>query len=92
MWYRWVLEKIEDVVGQYSVFCKFRNIMDQGVWIYTSVYGPNLASERPTLWDELARIKSWWDALWVVGGWGGFNVVRFPTKKSCSTAFTSANA
>ena len=28
MWDRKVLEKLEDVVGQFSVSCKFRNIED----------------------------------------------------------------
>jgi hypothetical protein len=89
MWDSRVVEKMEDAVGQYSVSCKFWNIIDQRVWIFTGVYDSNLVRERLNLWDEVAIIKSWWDAPWVGGG-GDFNVVRFPTEKSRSNSFTPA--
>ena len=41
------------------------------MWIFTGVYDSNLVRERLNLWDELAGIKSWWDASWVGGGGGG---------------------
>uniref|UniRef100_A0A2N9HEY0 Reverse transcriptase domain-containing protein n=1 Tax=Fagus sylvatica TaxID=28930 RepID=A0A2N9HEY0_FAGSY len=88
MWDRRVVEKLEDAVGQYSVSCKFKTVMDQSEWMFSGVYGPNLDSERQGLWDELAGVKSWWDVPWCVGG--DFNVVRFPAEKSHSTSFTSA--
>jgi exonuclease III len=88
MWDRRVVEKIEDAVGQYLVSCKFKTIMDQREWMYTGVYGPNLDSEKQGLWDELARVKSWWDVPWCVGG--DFNMVHFPVEKSHSTSFTQA--
>ena len=88
MWDRRVVEKLEDAVGQYSVSCKFRTVMDQSEWMFSGVYGPNLDSERQGMWDELAGVKSWWDVPWCVGG--DFNVVRFPAEKSHSTSFTQA--
>jgi hypothetical protein len=88
MWDRRVVEKLEDAVGQYSVSCKFKTVMDQSEWMFSGVYGPNLDSERQGLWDELAGVKSWWDVPWCVGG--DFNVVRFPEEKSHFTSFTQA--
>ena len=88
MWDRRVVEKLEDAVGQYSVSCKFKTVMDQHEWMFTGVYGPNLDSERQGLWDELAGVKCWWDIPWCVGG--DLNVVRFPVERSHSTSFTQA--
>ena len=61
MWDRRLVEKLEDAVGYFFVPCKFKNVEDHKVWMFTRVYGPNIAEERSLLWDELARIRSWWD-------------------------------
>ena len=74
MWDRRLVEKLEDTVGQYSVSCKFKTIMDQREWMFTGVYGPNLDSERQGLWDELAGVKSWGMFLSV---WGRFQCGSF---------------
>jgi exonuclease III len=58
MWDKRCVEKSEDVVEIYSVSCKFKNVADQKVWMYTSVYGPNAAKEKSLMWDELAGIRS----------------------------------
>uniref|UniRef100_A0A7N2LZ40 Uncharacterized protein n=1 Tax=Quercus lobata TaxID=97700 RepID=A0A7N2LZ40_QUELO len=42
MWDCRVVEKVEEVVGQYSVSCRFKNVGDQLEWALTSFYGPNL--------------------------------------------------
>ena len=76
MWDKRVVEKVKDAVGQFSVSCKFKNVADQKVWMFTGVYGPNNDGDRRLMWDELAGIHSWWDVPWCVGG--DFNVVRFP--------------
>ena len=52
------MEKVEEAVGIYSISCKFRNVTDQAVWIFSGVYGPNVDRERRTLWDELAGVSS----------------------------------
>ena len=61
MWDSRVVEKVEEAVGIYSISCKFRNVTDQAVWIFSSVYGPNVDRERRTLWDELAGVSCWWE-------------------------------
>jgi hypothetical protein len=88
MWDKRLVEKIEDAVGIYSVSCKFRNVADQKVWMYSGVYGPNADRERSIMWDELAGIRSWWGVPWCVGG--DFNVVRFPSERMGAVGFSPA--
>ena len=38
------------------------------------------------MWDELTRIRSWWDVPWCLGD--DFNVVRFPSEKVGSSNFS----
>uniref|UniRef100_A0A2N9F7Q3 Reverse transcriptase domain-containing protein n=1 Tax=Fagus sylvatica TaxID=28930 RepID=A0A2N9F7Q3_FAGSY len=83
-----LVEKIEDVLGFYSISCKFKNVADQKVWMYTGVYGPNIDRERGLMWDELAGIRSWSGVPWCVGG--DFNVVRFPLERMGSVGFFPA--
>ena len=75
-----MVEEVKEVVGNYSLSCKFRSVFDQFEWIFTGVYGPNSDSERGLLWEELAGLLSWWDAPWCIGG--DFNVIQFPSEKS----------
>ena len=88
MWDNRVVEKLEEAVGHFSVSCKFKNVVDQFVWAFTGVYGPNCDRDRGPFWEELSGVCSWWDVPWCVGG--DFNVVRFPSERSGSTSFTSA--
>jgi exonuclease III len=88
MWDKRLVEKIEDAVGIYSVSCKFRNVADQKVWMYSGVYGPNVDRERSIIWDELAGIRSWWGVPWCVGG--DFNVARFPSERMGAAGFSPA--
>ena len=88
MWDKRLVEKVEDAVGSYYVSCKFKNVSDQKIWMYSGVYGPNVDKERGLMWDELARIRSWWGVPWVVGG--DFNVVRFPSERMGSVGSSPA--
>uniref|UniRef100_A0A2N9IF49 CCHC-type domain-containing protein n=1 Tax=Fagus sylvatica TaxID=28930 RepID=A0A2N9IF49_FAGSY len=88
MWDRRVVEKMDSAVGQYSISCKFRNVLDQTDWAFSGVYGPNINRERDIMWEELAGVASWWGVPWVIGG--DFNVVRFPSERLGATHFTPA--
>lgn len=55
-------------IGDYTLAVSFRNIEDCSIWAFAGVYGPNHASDRRILWDELAGIMSWWNMLWCIGG------------------------
>ena len=62
-------------MGEFSIFCRFRNYEDDFVWVFTGVYGPCFGKEREGLCEELGAIKGLWNDSWCVGG--DFNVVRF---------------
>uniref|UniRef100_A0A2N9H2I2 Endonuclease/exonuclease/phosphatase domain-containing protein n=1 Tax=Fagus sylvatica TaxID=28930 RepID=A0A2N9H2I2_FAGSY len=68
MWDTRVVEKIDDAVGNYSVSCKFRSVLNQLEWVFSGVYGPQMDRERLLMWYELAGISSWWDVPWCIGG------------------------
>ena len=63
-------------------------MLDQFVWAFTGVNGPNSLRDGRFLWEELFGLNSWWNVPWCVGG--DFNVVRFPFKHFGSTSFTAA--
>lgn len=42
MWDHRVVEKLEEVVGQYLVSYRFKNVSDQLEWGLSSVYDPKL--------------------------------------------------
>ena len=88
MWDHRVVERIDSVVGYYSISCRFQNVLDQQDWAFSGVYGPNINSERIIMWEELADVASWWGVPWVIGG--DFNAVRFPSERLGSTRFTPA--
>ena len=88
MWDTWIVNKVEEAVGRFSVSCKFTSASDQFVLAFTGVYGPNLRRGNRFLWEELCGLNSWWSVPWCVGG--DFNVVRFPSEHSGSTVFTTA--
>ncbi|XP_065630572.1 uncharacterized protein LOC136067974 [Quercus suber] len=88
MWDNRIVEKLEEAVGHFSVSCRFKNVVDQFVWAFSGVYGPNCDRDRCLLWEELLGVCSWWEVPWCVGG--DFNVVRFPSERFGSANFTSA--
>lgn len=53
LWGKWVMEKIDEEVRQFSTPCKFQCVEDGFVWIISGVYGPNRDADRSLLWDEL---------------------------------------
>jgi hypothetical protein len=54
-------------VGSFLVACSFRNIIDDFVWMFAGVYGPNDDVKRTYLWDELVGLMSWWELSWYIG-------------------------
>ena len=88
MWDRRIVEKMEEVVGKFSLSCKFQCVEDQSEWVFSGVYGPQTGRERRELWDELSGVFSWWGSPWCVGG--DFNVIRFPSERLGADHFTPA--
>ena len=60
-WDKRTLDVLELEVGQFSISCRFSNVEDGLIWIFTGVYGPFSREERECLWEELGAIKGIWD-------------------------------
>ena len=56
MWDKRVVEKVEEVVGRFSISVTFQNVEDQFVWAFSGVYRPNFTNERHYMWDKLAGV------------------------------------
>ena len=82
------MDNVEEVVGRFSVSCKFKSVVDLFEWAFTGVYGPNSVRQRRLLWEELFGLSSGWNVPWCVGS--DFNVVRFPSECAGSTVYTAA--
>ena len=78
-WDNRVLDLLELEQGGFSIFGCFKSLEDGFVWVFTSVYGLLLGSEKKDFWDELGAIRGLWDDPWCVGG--DFNSVRFPEER-----------
>ena len=56
MWDWRVLEKVEVLVGSFSVSVQWKGVEDGFIWACSGVYGPNDNNLRDDLWDELVGI------------------------------------
>ena len=56
MWDRRALEKLEVMVGQFSVSIRRQGLGDGFIWACSRVYGPNDNNLRGQMWDELTGI------------------------------------
>ncbi|RVW27502.1 Transposon TX1 uncharacterized 149 kDa protein [Vitis vinifera] len=63
-WDKRSLEIVDWEEGQYSLSCRFKNVEDGAVWVFTGVYGPFTKEERECLWEELGAVRGIWDESW----------------------------
>ena len=56
-----VYEKVDCVIGLFSVNVLLKGIVDDFVWACSRVYGPNDDSQWGALWEELSRMHSRWN-------------------------------
>ena len=78
MWDRRVLEKLEVMMGFFSVSVRWQGVGDGFIWACSGVYGPNDNNLRGQMWDELIGIQQLWDVPWCYIG--DFNIIRFPSE------------
>ena len=64
LWDKWVVEKIDVLVGQFSFSVLLRGVLDGVEWVCTSIYGPNTNIHRAALWEELSRVRTRWNKAW----------------------------
>lgn len=88
VWDRRVVEKVEECVGAFSIDCSFRSVEDNFEWDFACVYRPNDDHDKKMLWDELAKLISWWDLSWCIGG--DLNIIRYPSERSSDTHLSPA--
>ncbi|KAL6328051.1 hypothetical protein AAG906_033319 [Vitis piasezkii] len=62
-WNKRSLEMLGVEEGQFSISCRFRNVGDGAIWVFTGVYGPFSRDDRECLWEEFGAIR----------GFGGLN-------------------
>ncbi|RVW35454.1 hypothetical protein CK203_097229 [Vitis vinifera] len=74
--------------GQFSLSCRFRNVENGTVWVFTRVYGPFTKEERECLWEEIGAIRGLWEDPWCVGG--DYNITLFQRERSRQGIITSA--
>ena len=83
-----MLELVDSTVGQFSVSCCWKGLLDGFHWVGTGIYGPTRDEIRPDLWSELKDIRQRWAQPWCV--FGDFNAVRFPNERSGSNRFSAS--
>ena len=59
-----IFEKLDVIVGQFSVSVLLRGVVDDFVWACIGVYGPNDSGQRSTLWEELSQVRARWPMAW----------------------------
>jgi hypothetical protein len=68
MWDKRVLEKVDSVVGTFSVSCSWKSLSNGFEWACSGIYGPNLEGLRAELWGELVDIRQRWNVSWCALG------------------------
>ena len=57
VWDKRSLELLDKEIGSFSVSCRFRNVKNSFVWVFSGVYGPLTKDNRSLLWEELSIIR-----------------------------------
>ena len=79
IWDKRVFEKLDVIVGQFSVSVLLRGVVDDFVWACIGVYGPNDDGQWATLWEELSQVRARWPMAWCLVG--DFNIFRYPCER-----------
>ncbi|RVW19485.1 Transposon TX1 uncharacterized 149 kDa protein [Vitis vinifera] len=87
-WDKRTLEILDWEEGQFSLSCRFRNVENGTVWVFTGVYGPFTKEDRECLWEEIGAIRGLWEDPWSVGG--DYNITLFQRERSRQGRITSA--
>ena len=74
--------------GQFTLSCRFRNVENGAIWVFTGVYDPFSKVERDALWEEFGAIRGLWEDPWCIGG--DFNITLFPRERSSQRGMNSA--
>ncbi|KAL6314020.1 hypothetical protein AAG906_011754 [Vitis piasezkii] len=86
-WDKRSMEVVEWEEGQYSLSCRFKNVEDGAVWVFTGVYGPFTKEAREGMWEELGAVRGIWEEPWCIGG--DFNSTLYQGERSRQGRITS---
>ena len=86
IWDRRVLERLEIMVGSFSMSFWWQGMGDGFIWACLGVYDPNDNNVRGQMWDELVGIQKYWKVPWYCIG--DFNIVCFPSKRLGNSRLT----
>ncbi|RVX06495.1 hypothetical protein CK203_023651 [Vitis vinifera] len=87
-WDRRSLDILDWEEGHFTLSCRFRNVENGVVWVFTGVYGLFSKVERDELWEEFGAIRGLWEDPWCLGG--DFNITLFQRKRSSQRRISSA--
>ncbi|KAL4632810.1 hypothetical protein ACB092_04G077700 [Castanea dentata] len=85
-WDKRAYQKMDCLVGCFSVSILLKGVADGFAWICTGVYGPNADGLRDALWTKLDSVRGRWSAAWCV--FGDFNIIRYPAERLGCTSFS----
>ena len=88
VWDKRVFEKMDVIVGQFSVNVLLRGVVDDFVWACSGVYGSNEDSQQSFLWEELLQVRARWSMAWCLVG--DFNIIRYPSERLGCELFSPA--
>ncbi|RVX15951.1 Auxilin-related protein 1 [Vitis vinifera] len=66
-WDKRTLEILDWEEGQFSLSCRFRNVENGTVWVFTELMDLSLKEERECLWEEIGAIRGLWEDPWADG-------------------------
>ena len=67
-WDKRSLDILDWEKGHFTLSCRFRNVENGAVWVFTGVYGIFSKVERDELWEEFGAIRGLWEDPWCLGG------------------------
>ncbi|RVW56699.1 putative ribonuclease H protein [Vitis vinifera] len=87
-WDKRSLDILDWEEGHFTLSCRFRNVENGAVWVFTGVYGPFSKVERDELWEEFGAIRGLWEDPWCLGG--DFNITLYKRERSSQRRISSA--
>ena len=88
LWDRRVFEKIDLVVGSFSVSVLLKGVADGFEWICSGCTDRLTKALGDAMWAELDYVRSRWDGAWCL--FGDFNVIRYSAERLGCNSFSPA--
>lgn len=87
IWDRRMFEKVDCVVGRFSVSMLLKGVTDGFEWVCSEVYRPTNVSLRDALWAEHDTVRLRWSLAWSL--FSDFNAIKYPVERFGCTSFSS---